>query len=589
MFMAVSFQYIVIKMIRVSAWIVSLGLIVSLHATAQTAKETIWRYNAPGAERARILFDFYHHQRPSLSIGNLIVTGGWDTNVGRYGWDDISHTNGIDPLFGVLDRDYEIFILESRFTDKVLQGVDIVTILNPDSPILAPGVPVLDEAEIDAIERWVREGGNLMVIVNSTTRASEKFEDVKLRELVSRFGLDWDANDTHYTDIPIGPVHPFFYDISKFHYGAGCTLRVLKNAEMPEILLNVFSDPGYKDRNVQGPGIVQVRPGKGKVILVGDSGSFGGNLSRPWTDNVEFTKQLFAMIKPGAKVPAPAFKAGENRTYDFTMSGVTLGPNDNPITTVALPHHRMFTPKKYSGGPYIEVSGALDLSVKTISEAGAAELDARIHSLKYFDNEQLAQPHLVKMGASRQGKVYRVDSSTPDGQWIGADIAALVALIPNDAIKPGDRWETKERVRVPTVQNVDSPLLVDINTTYTYVRDEVINGVNCRLIRATGHYPIDLLGINATDIFPPEKFRRWMPPDVEWLNEGRKGGALLFKRDQWVEKETSRVIRARTQSRIMGWIREAGKPTDLTPAKRDTLMLTLTSHDAIFNYRSENP
>jgi len=576
------------KLIKISVWTFCLVLALSLQATIEPSEQRAWRYNAPSAERPRILFDFYHHLRPSLAIGNLIITGGWDTNVGRYGWDDISHANGIDPLFSVLERDYEIVILESRFTDHVLRDIDIVTILNPDSPILAPGVPVLDDAEIETLEHWVRQGGSLMVIINSTTRASEKFEDVKLRELVRRFGLDWDANDTHYTDIPIGPAHPYFYDISKFHYGAGCTLRFLENAEKPEVLLNVFSDPGYLDRDVQGPGVVQVRPGKGKVILVGDSGSFGGNLSRPWTDNEEFTKQLFAMIKPSAGVSAPDFKNGGTRTYNFTMSGVTLGPNDNPITTVALPHHRMFKPAKYSGGPYIEVSGSLDIDVKTVSELGATELEARIHSLKYFEKEKLTEPQFVTMAANRQGKVYKVDAATPSGQWIGGDIASVIALIPNDTIKPGDRWETKERVRVPTVQSVDAPLLVDINATYTYVRDEVIDGVDCRLIRASGDYPIDILGIAATDIFPPDKFRRWMPHDVEWMKEHRKGGSLLFKRDQWIDKNTSRVHRARTQTRIAVWIQESGKPVGVTPADRDSTMLTLTSHDAIFTYRPES-
>ena len=51
-----------------------------------------------------------------------------------------------------------------------------------------------------------------MVMVNSGGPAmeSESFESVQLRKLVRGFGLDWNDDDTHYSDNLIREGHPHF-------------------------------------------------------------------------------------------------------------------------------------------------------------------------------------------------------------------------------------------------------------------------------------------------------------------------------------------------------------------------------------------
>ncbi|MST93655.1 MAG: hypothetical protein EXS33_00005 [Pedosphaera sp.] len=119
------------------------------------------------APRPKLLFDYYHHVKPSTKVGDHLVTGGWADNVGRYGWDDFSHTNSFDPVFVALEKEFAITIHEAPFAAEALAATDAVVIVNPDSPALVPNVPVISDEEIESLTRFVHQGGSLMVMINS--------------------------------------------------------------------------------------------------------------------------------------------------------------------------------------------------------------------------------------------------------------------------------------------------------------------------------------------------------------------------------------------------------------------------------------
>src|SRR5690606_2021629 len=120
-----------------------------------------------------------------------------------------------------------------------LSETDAVVIINPDNPSIVPEAKLLSDEEIAVLVQFVNDGGSLMVLVNAggVERASEGFESAQLRKLVRNFGLDWNNDDTHYSDNQLYAGHPNFYDVPLFHYGAGCTLEVLPGASEPEVLL----------------------------------------------------------------------------------------------------------------------------------------------------------------------------------------------------------------------------------------------------------------------------------------------------------------------------------------------------------------
>ncbi len=249
-------------------------------------------YSPEPMQHLRLLFDYYHHSLPATPVGSHLVTGSYLNSIGRYGWDDFVHSNTFDPVYIALEKEFSVSMSRQPFSGKLLTQTDAVVIMNPDNPKILLSARVISDEEISLLRKFVNNGGSLMVMVNSggAARESESFENVQLRKLVRGFGLDWNDDDTHYSNNLIPQGHPHFYDVPLFHYGAGCTLQILPDASAPEVLLNVYSEESYTDRNVRGPGIIMVRPGRGKFILVGDVGTWTANLSRPWADNERILK-----------------------------------------------------------------------------------------------------------------------------------------------------------------------------------------------------------------------------------------------------------------------------------------------------------
>jgi len=545
-------------------------------------------YSPEPAPRLRLLFDYYHHLKPSTKVGEHLVTGGWADNVGRYGWDDFSHTNSFDPVFAALEEKYAIYIHEEPFSKSALKKADGVVIINPDSPVLTPTVPVLTDEEIDNLTQFVRQGGSLMLLINSSGHKTEKFEDVKLRKLVNGFGLDWNLDDTHYSDIALGKNHPYFYDVPVFHYGAGCTIKIADSAEDPEVLMHVYSDPRYTERSVDGPGIVMVRPGKGKVILVGDTGSWGANVSRPWADNTIVMKQLFRYMLPSRGVSLPTYKTGSEITYDFTIAGLTaMDFNNNTLTSLNRPHHRMFKPRPKTALPFVEASGTLKLGVNEGTDAGATTLAGEITAFRWFDEkDSIGTVESLELQVSRQGKVTAIAVTGENAEYIGPDLGALSALIPNDGIRVGDRWERIEQLAIPTLRGTDRAITKPVEWDVAYVGDEVVNGVDCRLLRSSNEIWLNEIDVDIEDMLPEEEIRKWGGAQYEMFME--RGGTLLVRREQWVEKTTGQVVRAKTQSRIVSWIwdtQDFSNPVAATPDERDKHMVTSVAHIITFNRR----
>src|SRR5690606_24942736 len=164
--------------------------------------------------------------------------------------------------YTILSKEYSISMSRSPYSKKLLKDFDGVVIFAADNPLLIHDAEVITDTEIIALTDFVEKGGSLMVMLNAIekNRFNESFETKQMKKLLGYFGLTWNDNDTHYSDniIPVG--HPYFYDVPVFHYGAGCTIKILPEAKDPEILLNVYSDTTYIDRSVSGAGIVMVRP-----------------------------------------------------------------------------------------------------------------------------------------------------------------------------------------------------------------------------------------------------------------------------------------------------------------------------------------
>lgn len=547
------------------------GLASSNSFVADTAKNIV--YSADQPKPLKILFDYYHHSKPSTKVGNFMVTGSWLGGEGRYAWNDYVHSNTFDPVFTSLGEDFYITIGRESFTKKVLSQHDAVLIINPDNPKVVPQIPVITDAEIKNVRDFVYRGGSLMVMINAggIDRASEDFESVQLRKLVRSFGLDWNNDDTHYSDVKIGDTHPYFYDLPVFHYGAGCTIQILPGAEQPETLMEVASDAGYPDRHIRGPGMVLVRHGKGKMILVGDAGSWTGNMSRPWAENDRILKQLFMYLKPDNGGVMPQYPIGKAMEYNVTISGLQAIPNANSISEIPKEGYEMFKPRERTNMPYLEGTARLVLTNKAVSADQSLSMEAAVSGFKWFNKLVSDTVQRIRFVSSRQGKVSNIDVNGKAAAWLAPEMSSAVALTPVEGIRPGDKWLSQEWLRIPVLDGTSVSPVRNLELEVTYVRDEMMNGIKCRLYRSADELWLNDLNIKAGDLLPDAIMNRVGGSHFKFFNA--RGGKLLFKKEQWVDARTGVVIKARNQSRILAWIEDTRKKVDLSNADKDNSMI----------------
>lgn len=541
-------------------------------------------YNSTPSKPLRVLFDYYHHSLPSTEVGNYIVTGSWTNDEGRYGWDDFVHTNTFDPVYIALEKNYQIIMSREPFSDILLSNIDIAVIINTDNPKNVSSAKLLSDVEILNLQQFVKKGGSLIIMLNAGTadREHESFEKTQLRKLVNSFGLDWNDDDTHYSDNFIPEGHPYFYDIPNFHYGAGCTIEILPEAYNPEVLLNVYSDPSYTDRQVNGPGIVMVRHGKGKFMLVGDKGSWTGNMSRPWADNCRFLKQMFVYLHPDNGVIQPQYSVGQSLDYKLTVSGLQSVPVANSLSEIEKPFYRMFSPRPTTVMPYFERSADLKLTCNKSTKESGSKMSLEIENFKWFDEQpEDTSRQNITFTVSKQGKVSEIGTSGFDAQWLSPDISLLVALLPADGIKPGDRWNTEEPLRVPILRGSDLPPSIKHELEIVYVNDTLVDGMNCRLLRSSGEIWLDDLGVTVQDLLPNELINKVNGLDYRYYS--KHGGKILFKREQWVDSKKGIVIKAKSQTRIIAWIHDLRKPIPEKNVDKDNEMIISLAH--IVNYK----
>jgi hypothetical protein len=411
---------------------------------------------------------------------------------------------------------------------------------------------------------------------------TEKFDQKQMAKLFNRFGLSWNENDTDYSDIPIGEHHPWFYDIGQFHYGAGCTLNVESNVDA-EVLLRVRGDVGHRD--VKGPGIVLVRHGQGKVIAVGDTGSWGANLSRPWTDNKRFLQQLFAHAKRDQGVSFPDYTAGEAHDYKMRMADVRVIPTENTLKeTVGQPAFRTFHPRERTQIPYLETYANLSMTMKRESDQGVRNFRVDVNDLRRFDTRSnLAQDAHISLTTNRLGAVADFSASERPLQWLAADTQALLAFVPHNGIRPGDRWRKQVSLKIPPIRGVGLAAIREAELQFQYVGDQTLGERTCRKIMAMEAIPFDELSLRASDILPPHLTRG--------VNEGRyelrngDGGRLLVKHQQWIDKETSQVVKARVQKRYIVWMTDGLNPAGPTNADIDGKNIVVASQDIRFDLK----
>ena len=181
-------------------------------------------------------------------------------------------------VLDLLRRDFEVRVSDAVPTAKLLAGVDVVLISNPDEKAVGTNAPPVHvgTADADALARFVERGGGLVVLGN---QEGHNLEIDDLNGLLTRFGLRFTNryHDAKLIHVPaatpaIGGLRWGYYTGNEVLIDAGHKAR-------PKAW--VVNDPAQPTatakRNDPGILLAAATPGRGRVLVATDAGWLTGN------------------------------------------------------------------------------------------------------------------------------------------------------------------------------------------------------------------------------------------------------------------------------------------------------------------------
>jgi unsaturated rhamnogalacturonyl hydrolase len=146
-------------------------------------------------------------------------------------------------------------------TDSVLQAVDVYIIVDPDTIPENPAPKYIEHKEQEAINRFVRLGGVLIILANDAHNCEFRY----LNELSRRFGITFNYESLHPVlnkNWEMGasvnlPAHPVFKDVKKIY------IKEISSLSLRGVAKPVLEENGKVL-------MAECTYGKGFVFAVGD-------------------------------------------------------------------------------------------------------------------------------------------------------------------------------------------------------------------------------------------------------------------------------------------------------------------------------
>lgn len=179
----------------------------------------------------------------------------------HYTWDD-TQNSGFSQLGDLFkSKGATLKTVTTKADAKSLAGIDVYIIVDPDTTTESPKPNYLMPADIEAITKWVKKGGVLLILANDKPNC----EFTHLNQLGKKFGMYFNpvilnrVNGKEYnmaaeTNLP---DHPLFKGVNKIYMKEVCSINLSGQAKA------VLTD----DQQVY---IAENSFGKGYVLAVGD-------------------------------------------------------------------------------------------------------------------------------------------------------------------------------------------------------------------------------------------------------------------------------------------------------------------------------
>lgn len=225
------------------------------------------------------------------------------------------------PVGRFLARDgYVVKPGNDVFTDASLAATKVLVIANAQAEDGAPvGTPAFTDAEVAAVEEWVKKGGGLLLIADRAPFGGPAFSLGRVFKVtlddntVLRKGEDGKPDGVLTIDVAGNgdPKHPVFAGVSRVVYVVGESL------DGPGVVLRAPKGTygGPTNQAVDGPSaagkpiILAFPHGKGRVVVIGDAGiasafgSVGGSTHRGISeaDNALFLRNAIRWLSGGGR------------------------------------------------------------------------------------------------------------------------------------------------------------------------------------------------------------------------------------------------------------------------------------------------
>jgi hypothetical protein len=214
--------------------------------------------------------------------GTVVAVDGWHNRESQphYSWDG-DYPGGFSGLGKLLNGlGAETRSVTEPLTSRSLRGVDLLIIVDPDTPKETAAPNLITDQEVQAVSGWVRQGGTLLLMGNDPGNA----EFARLNVLASQFGITFeerkhvDAQGNSKLTLPTPergrlPAGLMFYAVDV------APLRITtSNASI------YLAERGT-------PILASVTAGSGRVIAIGDPWLYNEYLYT--RDNRQIAEQLF--------------------------------------------------------------------------------------------------------------------------------------------------------------------------------------------------------------------------------------------------------------------------------------------------------
>jgi lysophospholipase L1-like esterase len=154
----------------------------------------------------------------------------------HYIWEDTTNSgfSSLGRIIDILGADLDT--LQSAPTDSLLKRLSVYILVDPDTPKETKDPNYVNEAHIAAIERWVKNGGVLVLMEND--KGNAEFEH--FNKLAERFGIHFNEDSYHRVTgaaYEMGrndnlPPHPIFKNVKQIFMKEISSLRIEKPAEL---------------------------------------------------------------------------------------------------------------------------------------------------------------------------------------------------------------------------------------------------------------------------------------------------------------------------------------------------------------------